>query len=79
MKIYKFRSSGDVYYVYSHEDLSSETKQTFEKTNLLEEILRNNEDIAFIIREHYYLQRLSAVYVCKYDKLKRYTCVRIVY
>lgn len=69
MKIYKFRRGGDVYYVYSHEELSSETKHSFERTSLLE-ILRDDENIIFIIREHYYFQQLNAVYVCKYDKSK---------
>lgn len=69
MKIYKFRRGGDVYYIYSHEELSSEMKHSFERTSLLE-ILRDDENIIFIIREHYYFQHLNAVYVCKYDKSK---------
>lgn len=69
MKIYSFHRSGDTYYVYSHKELSSEEKQSFERRSLLE-ILRDNEDIAFIIREHFYFQLKNAVYICKYDREK---------
>lgn len=69
MKIYSFHRAGDTYYVYSHKELSSEEKQSLERRSILE-ILRDNEDIAFIIREHFYFQLKNAVYICKYDREK---------